>query len=125
MNELLYKEEAYSIIGAAMEVHNELGHGFLEAVYHEAMEKELKIRKIPFESGKEFSVYYKSELLKKKYFADMVCYNKIILEFKAADSLCDDYYAQVLNYLKCSKFKLGLLINFGAKSLEYKRVIWD
>ena len=74
MDELLYKEEAYAIIGAAMEVHKELGYGFLEAVYHEAMVKELMIRNIPFESGKEFDICYKGELLKKKYFADIVCY---------------------------------------------------
>lgn len=125
MSDLIYKEEAFVIVGAAMEVHKELGAGFLEAVYHEAMEKELSLRNIPFASSKEFDVFYKGELLKKKYYADMVCFDKIIVELKAIDSLNKENYGQVINYLKCSKMKLGVLINFGAKSLEYKRVVWN
>lgn len=123
MDNLIYKEEVYAVIGAAMEVHKELGHGFLEGVYHEAMEKELKIRDIDFQSFRQFDIFYKGNLLNKRYIADMVCFGKIIIEFKAVDFLSESNYLQVLNYLKCSEMKVGLLINFGSKSLEYKRVV--
>ena len=123
-NDLIYKQEVYEIIGAAMEVHKELGNGFLEAVYHEALEKEFRNRNIPFESQKQFDIYYKNEILDKKYIADMICYGKVIIELKAVDKLSDEHYSQVINYLKASKLILGILINFGSKSLEFKRVIY-
>ena len=123
-NDLIYKDEVYEIIGAAMEVHKELGNGFLEAVYHEALEKELRNRSIPFESQMQFDIYYKNEILNKKYIADMICYGKIIIELKAVDKLSEEHYSQVINYLKASKLILGILINFGSKSLEFKRVIY-
>ena len=124
MTGLVYKEEVYEIVGAAMEVHKELGSGFLEAVYQEAFEIELKGRKMPFEAQKRLEILYKGERLEKEYFADVVCYNKIIVELKALDRLTSKEESQVLNYLKASGLKVGLLINFGAASLEWKRFVF-
>ena len=123
MVELLYKEESYKIIGAAMEVHKELGAGFLESVYQEAFELELQSKSIPFEREALLNIYYKGEKLKKRYAADFVCYDKIVVELKALSELSSDHEAQVLNYLKTSGLRLGLLINSGASSLEYKRLV--
>lgn len=120
---LLYKEEAFDIIGACMEVHKELGSGFLEAVYHEALLLELENRNIPFKSNVKLKVSFKGKELQKVYFADIVCYNKIILELKAINGLIPEHESQVINYLKATNYKLGLLINFGTKSLQYKRLI--
>lgn len=105
-----------------MAVHRELGNGFLEAVYQEALAIEFEKRKIPFEREKRLDIYYSNIKLSKKYFADFVCYGNIILELKAIQHYTDDDLAQVLNYLKATNYKLGILINFGAKSLQYKRV---
>ena len=125
MTELLYKDEVFAIVGAAIEVHKELGPGFLEAVYQEAMELEERQRQIPFESNKRLRIAYKNSWLQKPYEADQVCYEKIILEFKALDRLTGREESQVLNYLKASKLRLGLLINFGsAGKLEWKRLIY-
>jgi GxxExxY protein len=121
--DILYKDEAYKIIGAAMTVHNEIGFGFLEAVYQEALEKEFRFQCIPFQQEVPLPVYYKGEVLSKKYFADFVCYNKIIVELKAITSLSSENRAQVLNYLKATKFELGLLINFGESKLKYERLV--
>jgi GxxExxY protein len=121
--ELLYKDEAYAIVGAAMEVHKELGHGFLEGVYQEALEREFDLRHIPYEREVPIAVCYKKMILAKKYIADFTCYDKIIVELKALSALHPDHTAQVLNYLKATDFKLGILINFGGKSLEYQRII--
>jgi len=120
---LIYPEESYKIIGAAMEVHRELGTGFLEAVYHEALNIELEKRDIPFIHQAELNLWYKGIPLKKNYVADFVCYDKIIIEIKALSGLSSQHEAQVINYLKATNFKLGLLINFGSESLEYKRLI--
>jgi GxxExxY protein len=122
--DLLFKEEVYKIIGAAMEVHKELGCGFLEAVYQESFELELIAQNIPYEREKSIAIYYKKRPLLKKYRADFICYDKIIVELKALSVLTSDNEAQVLNYLKASAFRVGLLINFGAKSLQYKRFIF-
>lgn len=124
MVELLYKEEAFKIIGAAMEVHKNLGCGFLEAVYQEAFELELKSQSIPFKREQEIEIYYKDEKLSKKYRSDFTCFDKIIVELKALSDLKSEHEGQVLNYLKASNFKVGLLINFGSKSLQYKRFIY-
>lgn len=121
---LIYKEESYEIIGACMEVHKELGSGFLEAVYHEALLIELKSRNIPFETNVKLQVDFKGKPLKKAYFADIICYDKIILELKAIDALIPEHESQVINYLKATGFDLGLLVNFGSKSLQYKRLIY-
>lgn len=120
---MLYPEESYSIIGAAMSVHRELGNGFLEEVYQEALEMEFKLKGIPYEREKLITITYKGKQLKKHYKADFVCYGKIIVELKALSELCSEHKSQVLNYLKATDMKLGLLINFGESSLEYERLV--
>ena len=123
MTELLYKDEVYSIIGAAMEVHNILGCGFLEPVYQEALEIELKKRKIPYVPQKQLPIYYKDDLLKKTYIADYIAFDKIVIENKAITQLSSLEEAQLLNYMKAGDYELGLLINFGAESLQWKRMV--
>ena len=123
--ELLLKNEVYQIIGAAMEVHKILGCGFLEAVYQEALELEFQIKKIPYEREKTLQIEYKSNILKKEYVADFVCFGKVIVELKALSNLCDDHYAQIINYLKATDNEVGVLINFGTISLQYKRVVFE
>ena len=123
MTEIIYREESYLIIGACMRVHKELGGGFLEAVYHEALEKELSKSNIPYESQKKLSLFYGGERLKKFYKADFLCYEKIVLEIKAVDYLNQNMQNTLFNYLKATKMKLGLLVNFGKRSLEYKRIL--
>jgi len=121
--DLVYKEEAFKIIGACMDVHSELGSGFLEAVYHEALLLELGERSIPYETNVKLKVSYKGKSLRKSYYADVICYGKIILELKAMDGLVPEHESQVINYLTATNYKLGLLVNFGAKSLQYKRLV--
>lgn len=123
MQDFDFKDETYKIIGAAMEVHKVLGHGFLEGVYHDALMVELEKRKIPFQSEAPLQVRYKGVLLSRSYIADIICYDKIIVELKALSGLTSDHDSQILNYLKASGNKIGLLINFGSSSLEYKRLI--
>jgi GxxExxY protein len=124
MTELLYKEEVFAIVGAAMEAHRELGSGFLEAVYQEALELELTSSRIPFESRKALVISYKDRQLKKAYEADLVCFDKIIVELKALDKLSGKEEAQVLHYLKASGLRVGLLINFGSHGrLEWQRYV--
>ncbi|MBW6515728.1 MAG: GxxExxY protein [Candidatus Cloacimonetes bacterium] len=123
IQDLLFGQECYQIIGACYTVHNELGNGFLEPVYQEALSIEMANNKIPFEREKHISIHYKGYILDKKYIADFVCYDKIILELKSVDDLIDEHASQVFNYLKASKMRLGLLINFGKTKLQYKRVI--
>lgn len=122
-SELYFKDECYKIVGCAMEVHRELGSGFLEAVYQEALTLEFDNQGIPNRSQKEIDIYYKEKLLNKKYISDFICFDEIIVELKTVDKLKSEHYAQVLNYLKATNCKLGLLINFGASSLEYKRIV--
>lgn len=120
----LYKhEEYYKIIGLCMEVHKVLGGGLLEAVYKEALEIEFKNNGIPFEREKEFKIYYKETLLKKKFYADFVVCDDIILEVKATKLIIDENITQTLNYLAITKFKLGIIANFSAKSLQQKRLV--
>jgi GxxExxY protein len=120
--ELLFKEEVYAIVGAAMEVHSVLGHGFLEAVYQEAMEIELRLRGLPFESAKRLRIQYKDEYLKKEYEADLLVFGEIIVELKATDSLTSKDESQLINYLNATGKKVGLLINFGSVGrLEWMR----
>ncbi len=123
MAEIVYKDESFKIIGACMRVHAGLGGGFLENVYHEALEDELQKQDIPFESQKKLAIYYNDKKLKKFYKADFLCYDKIIIELKAVDYLSVNMRDQLMNYLKATKTRLGLLVNFGKKSLEYKRIL--
>lgn len=123
MNELLFKDESYQIIGICMEVHKILGKGFLEIVYKDALEYEFKSRNILFEREKEFSINYKNLILPHKFYADFVLFNNIILEVKAVNGIVDEFIKQTLNYLAVSKSKLGLIVNFGEDSLKYKRVV--
>ncbi len=117
-------ERTYKVIGAAMEVHKELGCGFLEAVYHEALGKEFAYQAIPFKSQPIVKISYKGEFLNKTYQPDFICYDEVIVEIKALDKLSGNEQSQIINYLKASGFTTGLLINFGANSLEYKRLIY-
>jgi GxxExxY protein len=121
MHSIIYKDESYKIIGACLEVHNELGCGFAESIYQEALAYEFKLRNIPFIKEKQLNVSYKDILLEKYYVADFICYDRIIVETKALSQLLPENDSQVLNYLKATGVKLGLLINFGEKSLVYKR----
>ena len=115
--------QTYAIIGAAMEVHRQLGHGFLEAVYQEALAKELKLRNIPFEREVELVISYKGEPLVSKYRADFICFGEVILELKTASRLTSADEAQVINYLKATGLHRALLINFGTSSLQYERKV--
>jgi GxxExxY protein len=120
--ELIFKEEVYAIVGAAMEVHVELGPGFMEAVYHAAIKIELTNRKIPFESEKSAPIFYKGRQLETGYRADLICYDRIIVELKALDRLTSKEEAQMLNYLKATGMRVGALINFGSHGkLEWRR----
>ncbi len=120
---LLLRDEVYNIIGAAMEVHTELGPGFLEAVYQEALEIECQSRRIPYESQRPLGISYKGSLLTKTYIADLVCYDTVIVELKAMEHLTSRDQAQVLNYMKATGLRVALLINFGSTGkLEWQRL---
>lgn len=124
MAELVLKEEVYEIIGAAMDVYYQLGRGFLEPLYQEAFEIELSRRGLPFEHQKELTILYKGQPLEKKYIADLVCFNEIVVELKALDRLTGIDEAQLLNYLRMTRMRVGLLINFGSSvRLEWKRYV--
>ena len=124
MTELLYKEEAYAIVGAAMEVYNQLGNGFLEAVYQEALALEFGFRNIPFTEQQRLRISYKQQSLKQQYLADYLAYDKIIVEIKAIRQLGANEESQILNYLKATGFRLGLLLNFGAPyRLQWRRLV--
>ena len=122
-NKWLYKDLTEKVIGAAIEVHKTLGSGFLEYVYQEALCYELRLRKISFESQKELDIRYKDFLVPKKYTPDFLVEDSVIVEIKANSGLTDIDEAQLLNYLKASNKRVGLLINFGTRSLEFKRRI--
>jgi len=118
-------ERTYKIIGAALEVHKELGCGFLEAVYQEALGEEFKTQEIPYETQPVIEIFYKGKPLNKVYQPDFVCYEAVILEIKAIFSLSGIEEAQLINYLKAARLKVGLLLNFGSKSLEHKRFVYN
>lgn len=124
MDKLLYKEECYTIIGKCMEVHNNLGSGFLEIVYKDALELEFRMAGIPFCREKMFEVNYKGFILPHKFYADFVVYDNIILEVKGVSGIADEFIAQAINYLKVSQKKLALVVNFGEPSLNYKRIVY-
>ncbi len=124
MSELLLKDEVYAIVGAAMAVHSELGAGFLEAVYQEAMEIELTEREIPFESQKPLIISYRGRRLTKQYCVDLVCYGSVIAEIKAQRQLLNRDEAQVINYLKATGYRVGVLLNFGDPArLDWHRFV--
>ena len=114
MTEIIYRDESYLIQGACFEVYRQMGCGFLEAVYQECLEKEFMMQKVPFESHPMLRLYYKNVELNKTYTPDFVCYGKIIVEIKAVSNITGEHRAQILNYLKATGFKLGLLVNFGS-----------
>ncbi len=124
MGKLLYADEVYAIQGAIFEVYGIMGSGFLEPVYQECMEKELALRKIPFKAQQQIPISYKGKELSQFYKADIICYDKIILEFKAVKTLLAEHTAQLHNYLHATNMKLGLLVNFAHyPGVEIKRVI--
>ena len=122
--ELLFKEEVYEIVGAAIEVHKNMGIGFIEAVYQECLEVELKNRDIPYDSQRQVQIHYKDKLINKYYIPDLVCYGEIVVELKAIEQLTGREEAQIINYLRATKYRIGVLINFGSKTkLEWRRLI--
>jgi len=123
MSKIIYKDESYEIIGALFDVYNNLGSGFAEIVYKDALEYEFKTRNIPFEREKSYTVNYKNIVLKHKFYADFVVFDKIILEVKTVQLLNDKHLAQCINYLKVSECKLALLVNFHKDFLDHKRVV--
>ncbi len=125
MTELVLKQEVYEIVGAAIEVYFRLGRGFLEPIYQEALEIELTHRRIPFEAQKELTICYKGHVLEKKYVPDFVCFGQIIAELKVCERLQNHEVAQLINYLKATGCRVGLLINFGSPiKLEWKRYVF-
>ncbi len=117
MTEILFKKESYDIIGLCMETHSELGCGFLEQVYQEVENH------IPYIREVELPINFKGKVLKKKYIADFICFEKLLLEIKAVSKFNEVHEAQVFNYLKATGLKLGILVNFGKQSLDYKRIV--
>ncbi len=121
---ILYKDEVYAIQGAIFEVYREMGCGFLEAVYQECLERELRLRNVPFVPQKELLLTYKGEPLEQRYKPDFICHDKIILELKAVSELANEHKAQLFNYLKASRLRLGLLVNFGHyPKVQIERII--
>lgn len=122
--DFLFPEESYALRGAIFEVYREMGCGFLEAVYQECMEKELRLRRIPFVAQQELKLSYKGDALERTYQPDLICYESIILELKAVKTICDEHRAQLHNYLKATGMKLGLLVNFGHyPKVEIERIV--
>jgi len=121
--DFLYQSETYKIIGAMMEVHKTLGCGFLEAVYQEALAIEFDRQKIPYVKEKKLLLFYKEVQMEKFYSADFLCYDKIVVEIKALSALTSTHNSIMINYLNATKFKVGILGNFGEKSLKYKRLV--
>jgi len=123
-SEMILAEGTYAVVGAAMEVYDKLGTGFLEPVYQQILPIELALRNIPFETQRRFKIHYKDHIIEKEYVADFVCYDQIIVEIKALNQLSPIDWAQVLNYLKVSKMRVGLLFNFGSVGrLEWKKLV--
>jgi GxxExxY protein len=124
MAELLFKDEVFQIVGAAIEVYNELKAGFLESVYQEAMELELTARAIPFQSQVPLRIKYKQHLLEKQFIADLVCYRSILVELKSIEQTTKREEAQILNYLRATGLRVGLIINFGDPGrLDWSRIV--
>jgi len=121
---ILYKNESYNIMGACFEVYKVVGNGFLESVYQECLEHEFKLRKIPYIVQPTLEMTYKDLSLKQRYKPDFICYNAIIVELKAISVITEEHKSQLLNYLKATNLKLGLLVNFGHfPLLEHRRML--
>ena len=124
MGKLLFENETYAILGACFEVYKDKGHGFLEPVYQECLEIELRQRKIPFETQVILPLAYKGVPLRQGYRADLVCHGQILVELKAVSRIVDEHRAQVLNYLNATALSIGLLVNFGhAPKIEHERFV--
>ena len=123
MNNIVYKDESYAIIGAAMEVYNQLGSGFVEKVYQDALEIEFELRGIPYKREEHLPVFYKGRQIKHDFFVDFICYDKIVIECKAVSEILDIHKIQTLNYIKINNLKLGIIINFSNQSFEYRRIV--
>jgi GxxExxY protein len=124
MMELIHQDETYRILGACFEVYKEKGCGFLEAVYQECLEIELGLQNIPFVAQQTIDLSYKGHVLQQTYKADIICFEKVILEIKAVRELCDEHRAQMHNYLRATGMKVGLLVNFGHYPLlEHERIV--
>jgi GxxExxY protein len=123
VSELLYKEEIFQLVGLCMEIHREWGKGHDEVIYKDALVIELTRAAIPFSRERNYEITYKAVILPHYYYADFVVRDKILFEAKAVEKLTDSHIKQVLNYLAASKLRVGLLVNFGGDSLEWKRVV--
>jgi GxxExxY protein len=123
MDRLLHKQEASQLIGFCMAIHRQLGKGHNEIIYKDAFVVELSRAGIPFSRERPYAVSYKGVFLPRSYYADFIVWDKILFEAKAVEQLCDAHKKQVLNYLAASKIRLGLLVNFGGDSLEWKRIV--
>ena len=124
MSDIILKEESYKIIGACMEVHRELGFGFKEIIYKDALEIEFKSLEIPYQREKLYRIEYKGKILPRRYPADFVIYDSIILEVKAMPMIINNFVLQTRNYLKASGIRLGIIANFGESSFKSKRVVF-
>jgi GxxExxY protein len=124
MSEIILKEESYQLIGICMEIHRELGMGFKEIVYKDALEYEFKSKKIKYVREKEFKIQYKDIILPHRYYADFIIHDSIILEVKASYMIVNNFVTQTINYLKASGLQLGIIANFGEKSFSSKRVVF-
>ncbi len=123
-DELLFRDEVYRIIGACVSVHKEKGHGFTEPVYQDSLEIELEFLSIPFDRQRNYQLFHRERPLRHTYTPDLLCFDKIIVELKAAKCLTDEHRAQLLNYLKVTRLQLGLLVNFGSHPrLEWERIV--
>ena len=124
MGEILFKDESYKIMGAMFEVYKEMGCGFLEQVYQECVELELKEQQVPFVAQSQVELKYKHHQLNSKFVPDLICYGKIVLELKAVKLITDEHRAQVHNYLKATGVRLGIIVNFGHfPKVEYERIV--
>lgn len=124
MGDIILKEESYKIIGLCMEVHRELGMGFKEIIYKDALEIEFRQHAIPFVREKQFKIEYKGIVLPRTYPADFVIYDQIILEVKSSSMIVNNFVSQTINYLKASGLRLGIIANFGEASFVFKRVVF-
>ena len=123
MPELLFKEESYKVVGVCMNIHKALGMGLKEINYKDAMEINFIEEGIPYEREKRFTVMYKDRILRNPYLADFIVFDSIVIEVKSASTIIDTHLAQALSYLAVSGMKLALIINFGERSLNWKRVV--